>query len=256
MIQAGTITIGSGRTRSVTGRVLNDLCERRAMDDLSGRHCNRLADLEVAPIRLALGRQPRARHLRARFAAPRRRLAPPSDHVRVSTAGLVQNEVRRGHRVEDLPRRKGHRALMLFAHPADVARRRFPPAFNRQERMGIDVERKALPFDGAKAVVLRQCVQDRGHWAVRCCSSRQMRRFQPRRSSLRLRASVAYRAKPQDAQPSRKKRLQARSAQAQQSGGRCLPALLDRRPASSSRRESRGSSGAGPAPRKGPHRRD
>src|SRR6185503_7964941 len=28
----------------------------------------------------------------AKFAAPRRRLAPPSDHVRVSTAGLVQNE--------------------------------------------------------------------------------------------------------------------------------------------------------------------
>ena len=114
---------------------------------------------------------------------------------------------------------------------------------------------KLCHSDGAKAVVLRQCVQTGVVLGRPVLQFKANATFSPRRSSLRQRASVAYRAKPQDAQPSRKKRLQARSAQAQQSGGRYLPALLDRRPASSSRRESRGSSGACPAPRKGPHRR-
>jgi hypothetical protein len=46
---------------------------------------------------------------------------------------------------------------MLSAHASDAGRRPFPPALNREERVRIGVEWKALPLGRAKTVILRQC---------------------------------------------------------------------------------------------------
>jgi hypothetical protein len=135
--------------------VLDELDQPVAVDDLARRHGQRLADLEplYADRRPAidgtlpvLEEVPESTH---EVHAPLR--AGSGEDLRVR-----QHEVRRREDVEHLPAHEPDAALVQPADAPDAGRGVVPPLLIEQERLGVEVERPALPFCSAEALVVRQ----------------------------------------------------------------------------------------------------
>ena len=149
-----------------------------------------------------------------KFEKPRTRFMPPSESVRLSALGLLQMKFAGAAMSRICRAAKRHRVLMLFAHPSDAGRRPFPPALNREERVRIGVEWKALPRGCAKPVILRQCTMTgviRQTESAARCECHIFNRSSP---SLGQQAPIACRAMLQGGRPSRRRRPLTRSERA------------------------------------------
>ncbi len=77
--------------------------------------------------------------------------------ARARESGRIRRQkVRRRRHVEDLSSGEGHGVLVLLGDAANSGGGSLPPAFDREESVGIDVEWKGSPFLGAEAIVMRQ----------------------------------------------------------------------------------------------------
>ena len=154
MIQAGTIRIGSGRTLSVVGAVLDQLDELVAEHDLAGRGRNGLADDEIG----VTGRRGGGAQLQP---VPVPVLPAEYEILAAALERLLQHfrigggKIGRRKHVQQLPHRELDDGLVRRRNAAHAGRRIVPPLLAEQEGLCEHVERRTLPLRICKTPVLR-----------------------------------------------------------------------------------------------------
>ncbi len=156
MIQAGTMSTGSGRTSAVADAYWISSIKPVAIDDLPRRYGDVMADPE------RLGPRPRLRPAMARsqsstkFCAPRMKFMPISVRVRSRTSGLVNNWFD-GEKTSSHCRVPKVTMFSFFSlHATHVGHRVVPPLLPQQERLVDQVIRRSPPGPGKEPSVLRQ----------------------------------------------------------------------------------------------------
>ena len=156
MIQAGTITIGSGRTRSVAGAYWMISARRVRRTTLPG------VTATVSPTLNASVPRRRRAASRSRQVGEPVRVTAHQVGARLGARArqdlrVGPDEIRGSDGVEELPRREICHVVMALADAAHMRCRCFPPAFDRQKVVSVDVERKSSPVRRTKAIIVRQC---------------------------------------------------------------------------------------------------
>ena len=156
MIQAGTISTGSGRTLRGRRRVLDELDQPVAIDHLARRHRDVAADHEILGADRLLAADRALPVLDAVLRAAHEVHAAVARRVRCRTSGIGQQEVRRREHVEHLARGELDHVLVLLRDAAHAGGRVVPPLLLQQERLVDEVVRPLLPRLAGEAPVLRQ----------------------------------------------------------------------------------------------------
>src|SRR5215813_14309161 len=114
------------------------------MDDLARRDRDCFSDLECFQ---ASGwrADPQARPVRNPVCVAAQQIGAALGARALKYLRICQYEIGWCDSVENLARSKIGHFVVPLADAAQAGRRRFPPAFNRQEAMGVDIEGEALP---------------------------------------------------------------------------------------------------------------
>ena len=155
MIHAGTISTGSGRTGGGGRRVLDQLDQAIAVDDLARRDRHLVPDPEC----LGSHRPAAGRHALPVLEEVLRAADEVHAHFRpraLDDFGIEERMVRRREDVEPLARAERDDLLVLRVHAVDARRRVVPPLLREQEGLVDQIVRELPPRLAEETPVLRQ----------------------------------------------------------------------------------------------------